>query len=109
MIACLPFFVTNNSISYPPNLTGQFSEMFYARRISDLTLMQGINSLSFKPSQHKSGEVVEPAGGETGGPRSLAEDYKAAKSSLISVESIIPPMHTENKPHGKMERPNMAI
>jgi hypothetical protein len=32
-----------------------------------------------KPSAHKKGEVVEPAGGETGEPRCLAEVHKLLK------------------------------
>jgi len=32
---------------------------------------------------HKKGEVVVPAGGETGGPHCLAEVYKAVKNSVI--------------------------
>jgi hypothetical protein len=45
----------------------------------------------------KDGEVVEPAGGETGVPRCLAKDYKTAQSSLITMESIISPKHTVAK------------
>jgi len=49
------------------------------------------------PTEQKEGEEVEPAGGETGGPRCLAEDYKAAQSSIISVESIIPQIKHDSK------------
>ena len=35
--------------------------------------------------RRKKGEVVGPAGGETGGPRCLAEVRKLLKSSIISL------------------------
>jgi len=40
----------------------------------------------------KSGEVVDPAGGETGGPHSLAEDYSNAAqgSGIFIVHKYIP-------------------
>jgi hypothetical protein len=35
---------------------------------------------------HKKGEVVGPAGGETGGPHCLAEVYKLLKTALYSIK-----------------------
>jgi hypothetical protein len=37
---------------------------------------------------HKKGEVVGPAGGETGGPRCLAEAHKAAKTAYFRCPGI---------------------
>jgi len=34
---------------------------------------------------HKKGEVVGPAGGGTGGPHCLAEDYKLLKAALFHL------------------------
>jgi hypothetical protein len=39
---------------------------------------------------HKNGEVVDPAGGETGGPRSLAEDYKKLSFILFLMTPFSP-------------------
>ncbi len=37
---------------------------------------------------HKNGEVVDPAGGETGGPRSLAEVYNLPPKSTAYISII---------------------
>jgi len=47
---------------------------------TNLEISQGIKS------GHKKGEVVVPAGGETGRPHCLAEVYKAVKTALYLNE-----------------------
>jgi len=60
------------------------------------------------PGANKNGEVVGPAGGETGGPRCLAEDQKLPQATQISgikelllphqpVCQLKPPHHTCNR------------
>jgi len=44
-----------------------------------------INKLVEDYARRKEGEVVEPAGGETGEPHYLAEVHKLLKSSIIFI------------------------
>jgi hypothetical protein len=54
---------------------------------------------------HMRGEVVEPAGGETGVPRCLAEVHEAAQSSA-KYANILPPRDRNEKkpPHNGSKR-----